>query len=246
MKRKICLVDCRISPEAEGRLSRIGFEVMTLPPHPSLSEAVASHTDMLICPLGDEIISVAEYCDIAPHIFTDLVEITGNSGRKVYFTDDRLSDKYPHDCALNVLLMGEYLFARADSCAPHILEKANALGLKLINVRQGYPACTVLRLDDSHAITADIGMAKAMRSVGITVYEIENGGIDLPPHEYGFIGGTAGVYGGKVYFIGDPDLHPDGKKIRMACDACGLEAVSLCSGRLHDLGGIVFIENDLD
>ena len=246
MKRKICLVDCRIPKEAEGRLSLLGFEVMTLPPHPALSAAVASHTDMLICPLGDEIISVAEYCDVAPHIFTDLVEVTGGSGRRVYFTDDRLCAEYPRDCALNVLSVGEHLFAKTDSCAPYILEKADALGLNVVSVKQGYPACTVLRLDARHAITADRGMAKAMRDAGITVYEIREGGIDLPPHEYGFIGGAAGVFDGKVYFVGNPDLHPDGEVIRAACRACGLEAVSLFDGRLLDVGGILFIEGNLD
>lgn len=246
MKRRICLVDCRIPEEAEGRLSLLGFEVMKLPPHPALSEAVASHTDMLICPLGNEIISVAEYCDVAPYIFTDLFDVIGKSGKRIYFTDESLSQDYPRDCALNVLRMGDYLFARVDSCAPYILERARLLGLRIINVRQGYPACTVLRLDDTHAITADAGMARAMRSVGITVYEIESGSIDLPPHEYGFIGGAAKAYDGAVYFMGNPDLHPDGAKIRGACEILGLKTVSLFNGRLFDVGGIFFIDGDLD
>ncbi|MBQ2793247.1 MAG: hypothetical protein IKL79_02680 [Clostridia bacterium] len=246
MKKTICLVDCRIPKEAKRRLSLLGFEVMLLPPHPALSEAVASHTDMLICRLGDEVISLAEYCDASPYIFTDLFDYIGKSGKKIYFTDDRLSGEYPRDCALNCLKMGEYLFVKADTCSRRIIERARELGLTVVSVRQGYPACTVLRLDDRSAITADRGMAAAMSDVGITVYGIENGGIDLPPHEYGFIGGAAGVYNGCVYFVGNPDLHPSGKKIAEACEACGLDTVSLCDGRLVDVGGIAFIECDLD
>ena len=245
MKRKICLVDQRIPTEAERRLSLLGFEVLTLPPHPALSEAVASHTDMLLRPLGNEIISTADYCDVAPYIFTDLFDAIRGSEKSIYFTDDRLSGEYPRDCALNVLLIGEYLFAKTDTCSSHIIEKAKAMGLSTVPVKQGYPACTVLCLDDSHAITADRGMANAMRSVGITVYEIKNGDIELPPHEYGFIGGCAGVYNGRVYFIGDPETHPSWEVIRQACEECGLSTVSLCGGRLHDLGGIIFIDGDL-
>ena len=245
MKRRICLVDSRIPADAERRLSLLGFEVLTLPPHPALSSAVASHTDMLLCPLGDEVISTADYCDVAPYIFTDLFDVIRGSGKSIYFTDDRLCAEYPRDCALNVLRMGEYLFARTDSCSPHIIEKARSMGLSIVPVRQGYPACTVLCLDAWHAITADPGMASALRSVGITVYEIENGGIELPPHEYGFIGGSAGVFDGTVYFIGDPKTHPSADVIYRACEECGLSTVSLFGGRLCDLGGILFIEGDL-
>lgn len=246
MKRKICLVDSRIPYEAQRRLLMLGFEVLSLPPHPALSPAVASHTDMLILPLGNEVISIAEYCDVAPYIFTDLFDATRKGGIRIYFTDDRLSAEYPRDCVLNALQMGEHLFVKSDTCSLHIIEKAREMGLAIVKVNQGYPACTVLRLDDDHAITADRGMAKALREVGKTVYEIENGGINLPPHEYGFIGGTAGVHDDTVYFIGDPDLHPSGTKIRTACDECGLKIISLCGGGLTDLGGIIFIDNNLD
>ena len=246
MKRTVCLVDCRIPTEAQRRLSLLGFEVLTLPPHPNLSEAVASHTDMLILSLGNEIISLAEYCDVAPYVFTDLYDFVRKSGRRIYFTDDRLFPEYPRDCALNCLKIGEYLFVKADTCSRHIIEKADELRLQIVNVRQGYPACTVLRLDDRHVITADRGMARVMRDMGITVYEIENGGIKLSPHEYGFIGGAAGVYDGCVYFVGDPNSHPDSTNIIEACKACGLSAVSLCGGGLCDVGGIAFIECDLD
>ena len=246
MKRTIALTDRRISAEVERTLTLRGYTVLTLPPFPALSPAVASHTDMLLCRLGDEVISVADYCDVAPHIFTDLVEMLGGSGIKVAFTADSLSGEYPNDCRLNVLVMGEHIFLKADSVSPYILEKAAVLGLKTVNIKQGYPACTVLRLDGTHAITADKGMARAMREVGITVCEISNGGIQLPPYEYGFIGDCAGVHGGRVYFCGDVSTHPDGDKILTFCRECGYEVVSLSRGPLLDVGGILFIEGNVN
>lgn len=246
MKRTVALTDCRITAEAERTLALLGYTVLTLPPFLALSPAVASHTDMLISVLGDEVISVADYCDVAAYVFTDLVEMLGGSGRKVAFTDDVLSARYPEDCRLNVLVMGGYIFLKADTVSPYILEKAAALGLRTVNVKQGYPACTVLKLDDRHAITSDGGMARAMRGVGITVCEICDGGILLPPYEYGFIGGCAGVHNGTVYFSGDVKSHPDGEKILTFCRECGIEAVSLSGGPLFDVGGILFIDCDLD
>ena len=245
MKRTVAVTDCRISDEAESSLRRLGFDILTLPSFSALPEAIAAHTDMLLCPLGDELISVADYCDAAPHVFTDLVALLGTRGMRVAFTDDRLTKEYPYDCRLNVLTMGEHLFARLDTVSPYIIKKAEGLGLHTVDIRQGYPACTVLKLDDTHAITADKGMARAMRSVGITVCEICDGGISLPPYEYGFIGGCAGVHGGAVYFNGELNTHPDAEKIIAFCNECGLRTVSLCDGVMLDVGGILFIDYDL-
>jgi len=239
------IVDSRIPPEMERRLSLYGFTVLTLPAFPVLSPAVRSHPDMLVARVGREYISTADYCELAAYVFTDLSLLLGGSGYSVSFTADELSAEYPFDCRLNVLTVGKYLFARVATVSPYILERARACGLTVVPVKQGYPACTVLRLDDRHAITADHGMADAMRSVGIDVTVIENGDISLPPHEYGFIGGCAGVFGGRVYFLGDPRTHRSYEKIKSACDAAGLEAVSLGGGPLRDLGGLILADGDL-
>jgi hypothetical protein len=114
------------------------------------------------------------------------------------------------------------------------------LGFEIINVNQGYPACTVLKLSDSLAITADMGMKKALEKNGIEVYLIENGEISLPPYKYGFIGGCAGIHEDKIYFLGDPSLHPSYEIIKTGASKAGLEIVSLSDEKLSDLGGIMF------
>ena len=84
-------------------------------------------------------------------------------------------------------------------------------------------------------------MAKALCAEGIGVSVIQNGAIQLPPYEYGFIGGAAGVADGCVYFLGDPMEHPSGKEILSAVEESGLRAVSLMDGPLLDLGRIIFV-----
>ncbi len=244
MKRLFAIVDCRIPARMERRLNILGFTVVTLPSHPRLGAAVGSHTDMLIARVGREYISPAEYCEVAPHVFTDLSQLLGGTGYSITLTADELGEVYPDDCKMNVLAMGKYLFAR-ETASSYILERARAEGMTVVPVKQGYPACTVLALNERQAITADGGMARAMREVGIEVTEIENGDISLPPYEYGFIGGCAGVYKDKVYFLGDPRTHRDYEKIRAACESAGLTAVALSDGGLIDLGGIIIAEGDL-
>ena len=110
-------------------------------------------------------------------------------------------------------------------------------------MRQGYPACVTLALTEKLAVTADEGMANAISGAGISVELIKNGGVSLSPYEYGFIGGAAGVYKNKVYFIGNLNTHPDCQKIEDAIRGAGLVPVSLSDLPLRDFGRIIFIED---
>lgn len=241
MKMKIAIVDSRITPQEERKLLILGYRVITLPPFSRLSEAVASHVDMLITRLGNEFISYADYCEEASYVFSDLTLMSVGSGARFTFTADDVAPKYPRDVGLNALKMGNKLFCRIESASETLLACAEKMGLEAVNVKQGYPACTVLKLNDSAAITSDRGMADILKKHGIRVTLIEQGDISLPPHEYGFIGGAGEVDKDKLYFFGDPKTHRDSDKILAAAEAEGLTVVPLSSGKLNDRGGILFI-----
>ncbi len=246
MKIKVAITDERISGECKRSLELSGFHLITLPPDKRLSPAVASHTDMLICRLGSELIANAGYFDSEPVPFSDIWELCRKSGITLYFTDDEISPEYPMDCRLNALALDGKLFCKSDTVSSYLKQKAEKIGMSIVHVKQGYPACTVLKLDDTHAVTADRGMAAAMRKSGITVTEILQGAISLPPHDYGFIGGCAGVYEGVVYFTGDPRLHPSFPDINRAISDAGLIWRALSGDVLTDVGGILFLDGTLE
>ena len=236
---KSVIVDGRISESCERALKIRGLDPILLPMDKDLGEAVASHPDTVLFKLKDEIFTTADYCDTAAYVFSDVREYAPNI--KINFTSDVRGPRYPEDCAMNALCLGKRIFARLDSLSPAIKAAATAKGYELINVSQGYPACTTLALDECHAITADKGMAKVLTKHGIEVTLIREGHISLPPHEYGFIGGASGVSCGKVYFFGDLSGHPDAKAIENAVRGCGLEPISLSDEPLRDLGGMIFL-----
>ena len=238
----ICLVDERLPAKAEENLLRLGFSVIKMQKSERLPEATASHPDMLCFFHEKKLISSAEYCDEAIHVFSELA--CSASDLNIELTADVQKNEYPYDAIFNSLVIGEHIFYKEDSVCSAIKRYASERGLSPHHVRQGYPACTVLALDERTAITADAGMGRVMRSVGIDVTEINAGNISLPPHEYGFIGGASGVYDKTVYFIGNLDTHPDSKIIKDKIDSLGYKCISLCDGPLIDLGRLIFIEDD--
>ena len=246
MKIKIALVDERIGHQAERKLTLLGYRVIALPPFSKLGEAVASHPDMLIKRIGNEYISYADYCEEASYVFCDLSLLTVGTGARFTLTADEVAPCYPQDVGLNALQIGDKLFCRVKSASAVMLNYARESGMEIINTNQGYPACTVLKLNDGAVITADEGMAKLMAEHGIRVTLIGQGGISLPPYDYGFIGGAGEVHEDKLYLFGDPALHPDGEKIISAARAEGLTVIPLCDGMLRDLGGILFTEGNVD
>lgn len=243
-KRGLAIVGEGISEGAKRRLESEGFVPIVFPKYSRLPQPMENHIDMLLLRLFDRIISFGDYCDVASYAFTDLSGMLPQ-GVKMHFVDEMPRNEYPGDAILNMLVLGQRLYAKSDTASRGVLELAKDLGLQIRHTKQGYPACTTLKLNDEAVLTADRGLAKIFTEDGIRVTLIEDGGIDLPPYPYGFIGGCAGVYGGKVYFNGDINLHPSAPAICEAIEREGMEIVCLSKDKLRDIGGILFMEKRL-
>ncbi len=238
--RKIAIIDERASAEVIRSLEIRGYTVITLPSYSRLGEAVRSHTDMILFKEGDNLFTFADYCDERMYVLDDLYLLLCERGIRFSFLPEIPKSTYPCDALINVLVMGGRVFLKRDTVSPTLVSHLESEGYKLIGVRQGYPACTVLRLNENAAITADRGMARAMSDEGVRVTLIDDGYFSLPPHEYGFIGGSAGVDGDTVYFTGNIENHPCYERIIRAIESEGMRAVSLTGGIPADVGGILF------
>ena len=239
---KTVLVDHRLPKGAAEALSRDDFRVVKLPSAGALYPSpIASHADMILFHHGTTVITSEEYRREHPELFEEL------EGRLPYYrfiyTEDRQSADYPRDAIYNALVIGDRLFCKTDTVAGAILDYAKEAGLTVINTAQGYPSCTVLSLGD-RAVTADRGMARVLEKCGIPVYVISDSAfIGLMPYDYGFIGGSAGIHGGTVYFLGDVREHPDSGTILRAIADAGLDMRILpVDGGMLDLGRLIFCE----
>ncbi len=238
---KLAIVDERISAEARRTLSLSGFYIIDAPRAKGLPAPLASHPDMLIFKHESTLITSCDYVDEAPFVFEDIFRLIPSLTLVV--SDESFGESYPHDAIFNALTVGERIFIKSDTASRAVLEYAKKRGLEIINSKQGYPACTTLAIDGRHTISSDLGMVKLLRENGIETLNISEGEISLPPYEYGFIGGAAGVFRDTVYFIGSLDTHPDGERIKEFCRAAGKRAISLATHTLTDLGRIIFIDD---
>ena len=237
---KSIIVDKRIDEECERSLLRLGFNVIKLPALTMLGAAIESHPDSLFFRHKKQIFAYSDYVEVGLEVFSDIREY--HRELSLNFVSETPKDAFPGDCALNALVMGDILFARKDSVSDRIIDHAKKEGLRVVNVRQGYPACATLALGAKHAVTADRGLHLVFSKEGIESLLISEGDITLPPYEYGFIGGSSFVYGSSVYFFGDLDTHRDSERIKIFLKRHGFSAISLAKGVLRDLGGAVILE----
>lgn len=232
------ITDNRINPCALSELEKEGFEPILLPSAPYLHTAVASHTDMLIFLGFGKLFCHENYYKINREVINRIASI---SNSEIISSGEPTGEKYPYDVLFNACLVGNNLICNEKTISRLILDEARAQGYNIISVSQGYTKCSVCVVSDSAIITADNGIARACRDSGIDVLSTSEGHISLPPYDFGFIGGTSGTYGNKVYFCGSIDTHPDGENIKEFCAKHKKIATSLGDGELQDVGSLFFI-----
>ena len=226
-----------LSLKCRDAIISLGAELIILENNPMLEDRVAHHADLSVLFLGDTLFTHENTASGNP----DLVTAAKERGYKIEIIPEKLGRNYPDDILLNCLVVGKYIFARADKISRSVMEYAEKNGYSLINVKQGYARCTACPVSDKGVITADTGITKAAKATGLDVLEIQGGGVTLGGFPYGFIGGACGAADNKLLFAGDLSTHPDGGKIIDFCKAHGIDTISLSDEDLCDVGSIFFI-----
>ena len=210
-------------------------DVVVLPPFDLLDGRIASHPDTLLAKVGKTVIVSEAY---AAHASREISRIAAHAPVRLGKTIPR--SPYPQDVAYNEFQHGGLLYARTDTLDGAVTDAAEAQGLPLRHIRQGYAGCSALSCEDV-VLTADSSIAFALEADGAAVVRLTPGGIRLPGYDYGFIGGAAGYCAHTAVFFGKLDRHPDGIRIRTALELYGIRAISLGTESLTDYGGILTV-----
>ena len=229
---KICIVSGQ-NKEVIRALEARGIQCYLTRPSKRLSGPVADHADMLALITGPgKIVLSSDQKELQKRLAGAGFEIT-------VFND--LQPGYPKETALNNLLMGEYLIGGAAAAAS--LDKMRTRKLKFSEIRQGYARCSAVPVSEEAVITADKGLAKLLRELGFDVLLInQEKGIQLKGYAYGFLGGCCGkISADELAFCGDFSKLEQRQEIEQFLEKYHIRPISLCSGPIVDIGGIIAV-----
>ncbi len=221
-------------PTAAVKKLSESFTVLKLPPDPLLDAPVAHHPDMLITTLDGKLFCHQTYYRLAYKVIDKIVDLCKLN---LVCTDAPRAAKYPLDVGLNALVLPDrqQLIARRASLAPELLPYL------AVDTKQGYAGCSSLYIGGT-LVTADPSIYCAGEKIGIPVYKIPVGGIQLPGYNTGLIGGCGGVWENTVYLYGRTNNSCAGIALLGYCQKRRIPVVELWDGILSDFGGIQFAE----
>lgn len=208
-------------------LHTLGYECIQGFKSPYINNETAYHPDMLFYKLTSGVLLSSSTID-------------GVNELDIISCKKAPKDGYPNDCILNCFFTKNCLIC-GKNAAEEIIEDANSTNLTIKVVKQGYCACSTIKINDEAFISSDAGIVKALSNTGHDALLVSNYGIFLNGYNNGFIGGCALSDGDIVAFTGDIKKHKDYENIKSFSDNHGKKILSLSNVQLYDYGGFVLL-----
>ena len=237
------------------QLDAYGVEVIGVEKRKELPIPTTSHIDMQVVHLYSRYFLSApvDICkeDILYRDFFDELRCKANKlvDEKVelIYGNKGLEQIYPACAAYNVLLLGK-LAVYNPKCIDFILENhILSLGYHPIHVKQGFARCSVCIVRENAVITADTGIAYALRKCDIDVLHIHPGYICLPGYDTGFLGGSSFKLSKDILaFTGHLREHPDRENIISFIRNHGVYSVTLSDHAIFDIGSAIPIIEEIE
>ena len=230
----VAFLSCLVAEEFEKKTH---INVISLPPYNRLDLPVSTHADMLLSVIDDNIFVYEEYYQQNIDLFLPV-----ESKYKIITVKKQCKREYPDDIALNVLIIGKKIFCKIKNTADEILKYAKESGYEVINISQGYSACSTLVVDESTAITADKGVYNALLKANINVLLIANDNIKLEGYNQGLVGGIGGFFENTLYVFGEIKNLKDYTKIKSFLDERKIQVFEILAGDVCDFGGFKLLD----
>lgn len=229
--RKV-IIDYRTPQIIIDNLKRVGVFALKSCKVDKLYGAVNGHTDLQIHHLGDKCFTCTpDLYDFYSKIMPDSNLIQGYK---------EIGSNYPEDIAYNIARIDNYAFGNLKYTDKSICQYYEQVGVKKVNVKQGYAKCNMCIVNNYAVITSDMSIAKALDNYNFDVLLIRQGHIKLEGVSYGFIGGASGLISeDTLVFTGNIKLHPDYESIADFCGKYNVKILSLSNSELVDVGSLI-------
>ncbi|MBB6218264.1 hypothetical protein HNQ80_004423 [Anaerosolibacter carboniphilus] len=228
------IIDGRAPAIVSNSLEKMGIHILKAPCCEELYPAISYHPDILLHPVNERDIV------IAPNVYNELAPVITQLGLHAIRGNTNLKSNYPHNIAYNVARLSNFAIHCFKYTDPILLELLQQQGVEFIDVKQGYSKCSICIVNERAIITADHGIAKAVKKHGIETLLISPGYISLTGLSYGFIGGASGLLGkDQIAFSGKLTHHPDYGRIINFLDEQQMNPIFLSDDEAIDIGSMI-------
>ncbi len=231
MNLPIVIIDARSPKQALQNLSK-NFEVIPFQTQGITIESISGHPDIFIFQDSTNLI-------FAPNIPNEILQKTNKI--KYHIGDTSISDNKTEITKYNCIATKQYFIHKKDFSDKKIIEsQTNKI---FIHTNQAFTRCTTFPINDNTFITSDIHTQKQLLAHNCSVLFVSPEDIQLPPYNYGFIGGCLGKYKNTIYINGSLSQHKQGNEIKSFIENNHLSIYELHEGKMYDGGGIFFISD---
>ena len=208
-------------------------EIVHTEKNPFLQQFLAYHPDMNISFIGrDDALLHSSQQPMAKMLKTRA------KGLSLYISDQPDRPDYPFDIALNAVTFGKKIFGYKNRLSLQISDLAKSKGYEIIDCKQGYTHCSILKISENAAITGDKGLYNKLMSNGIDALQVNNSEIKLEGYSYGFIGGCGLMITEHTLALnGSLKKCTFGNEMQAFCKKHGVEIAEASENQLTDIGG---------
>ncbi len=227
------IIDSRSSKQAINNLKKYVTDVYTFQTNGITTNSISGHPDIFLYQYKDQLV-------VAPNAPVDLFVLL-DSHNITYVRGERtVGYEFHNSVQYNCLSTPDFLFHKSGHTDPAILEINKYK--EFIPLPQAYTRCSLVHLCDENYLTSDRGIEKVLLRKGFSCFYFNPEEITIRDHKNGFIGGTIGIWGEKIFFNGNIELHADGLRLRKYLIELDFDIVNLADEYLYDGGCILFVE----
>lgn len=225
------IIDKRVSSEIKENLKKQVEGIFEFSSNGITYNSISGHPDVFIFQDENGLV-------IAPNTPQELIIFFDKIKANYTFGDKNVGENLNNSVPYNCLSNDDYFFCKEGYPDNSIQKRCSTK--TFINLPQSYTRCSMFTIEN-HVITSDKGIGKALEKHNIESFYFEPSQIKIEDHKNGFIGGTMGILGNNVFFLGNLLKHKNGKALETYITNLGKEVICLGNDYLVDGGSIFFI-----
>ncbi len=228
---KKLIIDSRMRQIEKDFLTSLGYNLISIQPHPELYEEISAHPDIQLARIQNLLIQAPNSNFILNNSITGLTKIGA---------------QYPASVPYNICCIGNCLVYHKYT-DEKILEIANRYSMKLVLIKQGYTRCNIAVTSENSCITTDKQAYEKLSQIGVDCLYIAEPNICLINKNgnkscmKGFIGGATAVLENKFILFGDKKELINLKKIETHLEKYHLKFIYFQGLPIYDYGGAIEI-----